>query len=87
VRFDVIPRTHASKFTSALGVALRLSRCWPEHARGPDRADRAAGGLAVVEIGGKWGFIDKTGRMVVPPQYEGIGGFSEGRALVWESTR
>ena len=31
-------------------------------------------GLAAVEIDGKWGFIDKTGEVVVPPRYDSMDG-------------
>jgi len=30
----------------------------------------------------KWGFIDKTGKIVIPPQYESVDNFSEGLAAV-----
>gem|GEM_PF-6586234 len=33
-----------------------------------------------VEIGGKYGFIDRTGKIVVRPLFDGAGGFSEGLA-------
>ena len=36
--------------------------------------------LAAVSQGGKWGFIDKQGRMVIPPQFEHAQYFSEGLA-------
>jgi len=45
-------------------------------------------GLAAVRIGddetGKWGFIDKSGKLVISPQFDAIshGGFSEGLASV-----
>ena len=47
-------------------------------------------GLAAVSKDGKWGFIDKTGKEVIKPQYDnisgdymkGIGGLKEGLALV-----
>jgi WG containing repeat len=37
-----------------------------------------------VKEGGKWGFIDKTGRLVIPAQYESVDyrGFSDGLAQV-----
>jgi hypothetical protein len=35
-----------------------------------------------VEVGGKWGFIDKAGKMVIPPKYNGAWKFSEGLAAV-----
>lgn len=45
-----------------------------------------SGGLAGVYIGesskGLWGFIDKTGAMVIEPQFEAAGPFSQGLALV-----
>src|SRR5262249_42729997 len=39
-------------------------------------------GLAAVCIGKQWGFVDKTGKMVVQPQYDDVGDFSEGLACV-----
>ena len=39
-------------------------------------------GLAGVELNGKWGFIDKTGKQVIPCKYDGVGSFEEGLALV-----
>lgn len=42
-------------------------------------------GRAAVEVGGKWGFIDRTGRQVVLPQYDGVdyfGGFRGGLCRV-----
>ena len=39
-------------------------------------------GRAPVKILGKWGFIDKSGQVVVPPRYEQAGRFSDGLAQV-----
>ncbi len=39
-------------------------------------------GLAAVAIYGKWGFIDKEGKCVIPYRYEYTGRFSEGLAVV-----
>lgn len=39
-------------------------------------------GLAVVELDGKWGYIDKTGEEVVPFKYDQVWDFSDGLALV-----
>lgn len=50
-----------------------------------DQADYCASfkeGRARVKVKGKWGFIDKTGTMVVNPIYEDVGYFSEGLAPV-----
>ncbi|MBN1458211.1 MAG: WG repeat-containing protein [Armatimonadetes bacterium] len=39
--------------------------------------------LYAVEIDGKWGYIDKTGTMAIPPEYREVFlGFSEGLAPV-----
>ncbi|MGO9211783.1 MAG: WG repeat-containing protein [Terriglobales bacterium] len=40
---------------------------------------RGAGTPAVREVK-KWGFIDNTGKMVIAPEFEGVGEFSEGLA-------
>ncbi|HVZ98378.1 MAG TPA: WG repeat-containing protein [Chitinophagaceae bacterium] len=39
-------------------------------------------GLAVVRSGLKYGFIDKTGKEIIPPEYSIASGFSEGLAAV-----
>lgn len=39
-------------------------------------------GLAAVELDNKYGFIDKTGKEVVPPKYDSASDFSEGLAAV-----
>jgi len=39
-------------------------------------------GLARVKLSGKWGYIDRTGRIVINPQFEEAGDFSEGLARV-----
>jgi len=39
-------------------------------------------GLAVVPVGDKWGYIDKTGRIVIKPQFDAAHPFTEGLALV-----
>jgi hypothetical protein len=38
--------------------------------------------MAEVKTGGKWGFIDKTGKEVIPPVYDYVGAFYEGLARV-----
>lgn len=38
--------------------------------------------LAAVKIDGKWGFVDKAGKLVIAPQYKEVRGFSEGLAAV-----
>ncbi len=41
-----------------------------------------SGGRAAVKQRGKWGFIDTTGKMVIPADYNKVGRFSEGFATV-----
>ena len=35
-----------------------------------------------VKVEGRWGFIDHTGELVIPAQYEAVDDFSEGLACV-----
>src|SRR5260221_669420 len=46
------------------------------------QAPPAAPVLYPVAKGGKFGFIDKTGKLVIQPKYESAGDFSEGLASV-----
>ncbi len=39
-------------------------------------------GLAAVKLNGKWGFIDKTGKVVIPFQFSEAWSFAEGLAAV-----
>jgi len=41
-----------------------------------------AGGLMPAASGGKWGFIDATGKWIIDPQFERAGDFADGRAPV-----
>jgi len=38
-------------------------------------------------LGGKWGFVDKKGRVVIPPQFENVGEFSDGLCRVVEGVK
>lgn len=46
-----------------------------------------ADGLAAVRKGGKWGFIDKTGKVVVSISYDTVGAFYEGLARVCKGNK
>jgi len=52
-----------------------------------DNASDFNEGMAAVEIMGKWGFIDTTGSIVIPCQYESCNGFSNGVAWVLVKTK
>ena len=39
-------------------------------------------GLAYVKVGGKWGYINKEGKMVITPQFDAALDFLEGMAMV-----
>lgn len=41
-------------------------------------------GLAAVQKDGKWGYIDKTGKMTIEPQWESAHAFVNGLAMVVE---
>jgi len=41
-----------------------------------------SGGLAAVEVDGKWGYIDRNGQIVIQPQFHKARAFKNGRALV-----
>lgn len=44
-------------------------------------------GLLIVTVDGKHGFIDLTGRTVIPPTFDFAWQFSEGRASAWQNGR
>ena len=45
-------------------------------------AQTTGGGLVPVSVGGKWGYIDQTGKMVIKPKYQQADPFSQGLAAV-----
>lgn len=65
----------------ALGAVLILSARNDWSVADAQRA-RPATGLARVKISGKWAYIDRTGRIVINPQFEDAGDFAEGLAPV-----
>lgn len=52
-----------------------------------DGAAPFSGGLAAVEQGGQWGYIDERGRTVIPFSYDYAGPFSDGCALAGKVER
>ena len=70
------------KRTRALFLLWLLALVLPCAAQ--ERRVRNHAGLHPVrDEGGKWGFIDRTGRFRIPPRYNGAGQFSEGVAYAW----
>jgi predicted DNA-binding WGR domain protein len=47
-----------------------------------EKAGSFNGGLAPVQIAGKWGFINKTGKIIIETSFEDAGDFSENAAAV-----
>jgi len=47
-----------------------------------ERAEQPSGALFPVEKDGKWGFIDRTGKLIIPLQFDSANNFHEGLALV-----
>ena len=39
-------------------------------------------GMCGVKTGGTWGYIDETGKVIIPPRYENAGSFLDGTAIV-----
>jgi hypothetical protein len=55
------------------------------HARSPKGHDARefSEGLACVKLNGKYGYLDKTGKEIIPLKYESAVPFSHGLARVW----
>ncbi|MBE9577584.1 WG repeat-containing protein [Moraxella sp. K1664] len=75
------------KLLNPLIIALSLLplsalACEKPQVVGYDFVNCLSEGLASVEQNGKWGFIDNTGKVVIPVQYDYVGYFSEGLATV-----
>ena len=58
--------------SAKIGVEPRFDAVWPLNNEG----------LLGVNIGGKWGFIDETGKIVIKPQFDFMRPFNEGVAAV-----
>jgi len=53
--------------------------CGNQHHR-----EHPAGRCSPVSVDGKWGYVDKTGSVVIKPQFDSGGQFSQGLAAVWD---
>lgn len=68
-----------------LSCVLVLSACnqSPEKAASVPASPQASSKkLFLVTVGGKRGYIDATGKLVINPQYDSVSDFSEGLAMV-----
>ncbi|MFZ2269917.1 MAG: WG repeat-containing protein [Azonexus sp.] len=71
------------------GLALLTSLAQPLSAAQGDLPDSAItqlnnfhAGMAAIRIRGAWGFVDRSGKMVIEPQFDEVEDFSEGLAAV-----
>jgi hypothetical protein len=62
---------------------LALLSCGQQAGAQTAGAEKTHAGLFLVSVSGTWGYIDKTGKLVINPQFAGASSFSEGLALVW----
>jgi hypothetical protein len=69
-------------FWQALILSLSpLGLTWSASWFGPT-FDRKGDTLTPEQQNGKWGYVDATGKFLIPPQLDSAGGFSEGLAPV-----
>jgi hypothetical protein len=65
---------------TAVVVVAAVGYWWMN--RSPGRYKPDNGGLYPINVNGKYGFMDRSGKTVITPQFDGTGGFSEGLASV-----
>src|SRR5262245_4290036 len=53
----------------------------------PTGAQQKPDMLYLIQVKNKYGYIDRTGKVIVPPQFEKAGEFSEGLAWVYQNER
>lgn len=64
------------------GIAVILTGCVVSCVKRNDYVDRFYEELARTKLQGKWGFIDKSQKLVIPRRYEMVRSFSGGLAAV-----
>ncbi len=76
-RHDIMKQT----IITALALLATLS-CGQQAHTPAAKTKKEHPGLFPVQVGGKYGYMDKTGRLVINPQFDGAWSFSEGLAMV-----
>jgi len=89
-RFEVPLDVTLGFHEGVVGVLLRGTVSYYDHAgrkipisteMGP-KSNSFSEGLVPIESRNKWGYVDRSGRVVIQPQFEDAGDFSEGLAPV-----
>ena len=70
---------------AAVVVVAAAGYWWMNRPPGPYKPDN--GGLYPINVNGKYGFMDRSGKTVVTPQFDQTWGFSEGLASVLVGTK
>src|SRR5687767_6469410 len=85
--------TRFPTFIAAILLTLAgMNGCRSNRDEPPDevalpQAPEPASKLYPIQHGGKWGYIDARGRVVVLPRYDAAWSFQYGRALVWKDSK
>jgi hypothetical protein len=81
------PRSRASMaIVVVVVVAVAAAGYWWLH-RSPNGRKPDNSGLYPISVAGKYGFMDRSGETVIPPQFDETGGFSEELASVRIGTK
>ncbi|MFB5651780.1 WG repeat-containing protein [Leptospira wolffii] len=68
--FFVVQERYKASFSDRAGNTLNIPN-------GVQKAEPFSQGFAAVQIGGKWGFINTKGQLVIPAEFDAVGPFSE----------
>lgn len=68
----------------AVGLAILAAEPpnTPAQTAAPSVGKDSSGFLYAIQENGKWGFIDRTGKIRIEPQFDAVDGFSDGLARV-----
>jgi len=80
------PRSHASMTIVVVVVVVVAAGYWWLY-RSPNGHMTDNSGLYPINVNGKYGFMDRSGKTVITPQFDGTHGFSEGLAAVRIGTK